>query len=156
MDLKKNNIYMLNQTLRQSKAHVHIKTPGGCWVNRWLSSWLAEQEVRGSIPSLATWIFRDWLSPASKLRYAEIPLKRRKSSIQPIKHQSVWMKDANKTSFTNERYHSILQIQPVFYQSYLWRTQRGFTHILKSFVRTFYSLLAIYIMYSSSFNVDNW
>ena len=35
----------------------------------WLSSWLAEQEDRGSIPGLATWIFRDWLSPASKLRY---------------------------------------------------------------------------------------
>ena len=27
----------------------------------WLSSWLAEQEDRGSIPGLATWIFRDWL-----------------------------------------------------------------------------------------------
>ena len=27
------------------------------------------QEDRGSIPGLATWIFRDWLSPASKSRY---------------------------------------------------------------------------------------
>ena len=35
----------------------------------WSSSWLAEQEDRGSIPRLATWIFRDWLSPASKSRY---------------------------------------------------------------------------------------
>ena len=35
----------------------------------WLSSWLAEQEDRGSIPGLFTWIFRDWLSPASKSRY---------------------------------------------------------------------------------------
>ena len=35
----------------------------------WLSSWLADQEDRGSIPGLATWIFRDWLSPASKSRY---------------------------------------------------------------------------------------
>ena len=34
-----------------------------------LSSWIAEQEDRGSIPGLATWIFRDWLSPASKTRY---------------------------------------------------------------------------------------
>ena len=32
-------------------------------------SWLAEQEDWGSIPGLATWIFRDWLSPASKSRY---------------------------------------------------------------------------------------
>ena len=41
----------------------------GAAVAEWLSSWLAEQEDRGSIPDLATWIFRDWLSPASKSRY---------------------------------------------------------------------------------------
>ena len=40
----------------------------GAAVAEWLSSWLAEQEDRGSIPGLATWIFRDWLSPASKSR----------------------------------------------------------------------------------------
>ena len=42
----------------------------GAAVAEWLSSWLAEQEDRGSIPGLATWIFRDWLSPASKSRYS--------------------------------------------------------------------------------------
>ena len=41
----------------------------GAAVADWLSFWLAEQEDRGSIPGLATWIFRDWLSPASKSRY---------------------------------------------------------------------------------------
>ena len=41
----------------------------GAAVAEWLSSWLAEQEDRGSIPGLATCIFRDWLSPASKSRY---------------------------------------------------------------------------------------
>ena len=41
----------------------------GAAVAEWLSSWLAEQEDRGSIPGLATLIFRDWLSPASKSRY---------------------------------------------------------------------------------------
>ena len=41
----------------------------GAAVAEWLSSWFAEQEDRGSIPRLATWIFRDWLSPASKSRY---------------------------------------------------------------------------------------
>ena len=41
----------------------------GAAVAEWLSSWLAEQEDRGSIPGLSTWIFRDWLSPASKSRY---------------------------------------------------------------------------------------
>ena len=33
------------------------------------SSWIAEQEDRGSITGNATWIFRDWLSPATKSRY---------------------------------------------------------------------------------------
>ena len=41
----------------------------GAAVAEWLSSWLAEQEDRGSIPGLATWIFRVWLSPASKSIY---------------------------------------------------------------------------------------
>ena len=48
----------------------------GAAVAEWLSSWLAEQEVRCSIPRLATWISeigRDM---------AEIPLKRRKSAVQ--------------------------------------------------------------------------
>ena len=41
----------------------------GAAMTEWLSSWLAEQKDRGSSPGLATWIFRDWLSPASKSRY---------------------------------------------------------------------------------------
>ena len=47
----------------------HFKRRLRAAVVEWLSSWLAEQEVRGSIPGLATWIFRYWLSPASKSRY---------------------------------------------------------------------------------------
>ena len=43
----------------------------GSAVAEWLSSWLAGQEDRGSIPGLDTWIFRDWLSPVSKSRYAK-------------------------------------------------------------------------------------
>ena len=46
-----------------------IDNPRGAAVAEWLSSWLAKQEDRGSILGLATWIFRDWLSPASKSRY---------------------------------------------------------------------------------------
>ena len=38
-------------------------------VAEWLSSWLAEQEDRSSIPGLSTWIFIDWLSPVYKSRY---------------------------------------------------------------------------------------
>ena len=46
-----------------------IRQGTGDAVVQWLSSWLEEQEHRGSIPGLATWIFRDWLSTASKSRY---------------------------------------------------------------------------------------
>ena len=46
-----------------------LQMEGGAAVAEWVSSWLSEQEYRGSIPSPATWIFRDWLSPASKSRY---------------------------------------------------------------------------------------
>ena len=49
--------------------HDDVQQKKGAAVAEWLSSWLAEQEERGSIPRLATWIFRDWLSPASKSRY---------------------------------------------------------------------------------------
>ena len=42
-------------------------TPVRAAVVEWFSSWLAEQEDRGSIPGLATWIFR--VFPACKLRY---------------------------------------------------------------------------------------
>ena len=45
------------------------ENPKGAVVAEWLSSWLAEQEDRGSITGLTTWSFRDWLSPASKSRY---------------------------------------------------------------------------------------
>ena len=51
------------------REHGHLLGVLGVAVTEWLSSWLVEQEVRGSIPRLATWIFRDWLSPASKSRY---------------------------------------------------------------------------------------
>ena len=53
-------------------------------VVEWLSSWLAEQEARGSNPGLATLISEIvyLLHPSRDM--AEIPLKRRKSSIQPI------------------------------------------------------------------------
>ena len=53
----------------------------------WLTSWLAEKEVRGSISRLATWIseigYFYLLLPSRDM--AEIPLKRRKSSIQPTR-----------------------------------------------------------------------
>ena len=51
-------------------------------VAEWLSSWLAEQEVRGSIPGLATWISEIGYLLLPSRDMAEIPLKRRKSSIQ--------------------------------------------------------------------------
>ena len=55
----------------------------GAAVVEWLCSWLAEQEVPGWIPGLATWILEIgyFLLPSRDM--AEIPLKRRESSIQP-------------------------------------------------------------------------
>ena len=52
-------------------------------VVEWLSSWLARQEVRGSIPRLATWISKIGYLLLPSRDMAEIPLKRRKSSMQP-------------------------------------------------------------------------
>ena len=49
-----------------------------------------EQEDRGSILGLATWIFRDWLSPASKSRYGRkiakstLILKTTNQTIEPM------------------------------------------------------------------------
>ena len=69
------NIYVFITPFRlASYLHVHVfgvrcMYLSGAAVAEWLSSWLAEQEDRGSIPGLAIWIFRDWLSPASKSRY---------------------------------------------------------------------------------------
>ena len=55
----------------------------GAAVAEWLSSWLAEQEVRGSIPRLATWISEISYLPLPSRDMAEIPLTRRKSAVQP-------------------------------------------------------------------------
>ena len=54
----------------------------GAAVVEWLSSGLAEQEVRGSIPGLATWISEIGYILLPSWDMAEIPLKRRKSSMQ--------------------------------------------------------------------------
>ena len=59
----------------------------GAAVAEWLSSWLAEQEVRGSILRLATWISEIGYLLLPSRDMAEIPLKRRKPSIQPTNHQ---------------------------------------------------------------------
>ena len=64
----------------------------GAVVAEWLSSWLVEQEDRGSIPGLATWIFRDWLSPA-KSRYGWKIAKSTlilKTTNQPTKNVGNW------------------------------------------------------------------
>ena len=52
----------------------------------WLSSWLAEQEVRGSITRIGTWISEIGYLPLPNRDMAEMPLKRRESSIQPPNH----------------------------------------------------------------------
>ena len=63
----------------------------------WLSSWLTEQEDRGSIPGLATWIFRDWLSPASKSRYG---WKDRLIDVNPQNNQPTSVTCSMKMEYT--------------------------------------------------------
>ena len=65
------------------RYYVKVVSIQGAVVVELLSTWLAEQEVRGSIPGLATWTSEigHLLLPSRDM--TEIPLKRRKSSIQP-------------------------------------------------------------------------
>ena len=80
---------------------IYLSRLQGAAVAEWLSSWLAEQEDRGSIPRLATWIFRDWLSPASKSRYGwKIAKSTLIKTTKPTKHITP------PTSFSQSR-HSI-------------------------------------------------
>ena len=69
---------LLNPTL-----HCVPRAPEGAAVVKWLSSWLAEQEVRGSILGLTTWISEICYLLLPSRYMAEIPVKRRKSFIQP-------------------------------------------------------------------------
>ena len=82
-----------NFILMDKEMHYRItRSPQGAGVAEWLSSWLAEQEVRGSIPRLATWISETGYLLLPSRDMAKIPLKRRKSSIQPTNHptRSPW------------------------------------------------------------------
>ena len=63
----------------------------GASVAEWLSSGFAEQEVRGSIPRLAIWISEIGYLLLPSRDMAEIPLKWRKSSIQPTNQQTSYM-----------------------------------------------------------------
>ena len=56
---------------------VNVSKYGGVAVAEWLSSWLAEQEVRGSIPGLAIRISEIGYLLFPSRDMAEIPLKRR-------------------------------------------------------------------------------
>ena len=60
----------------------------GAVVMKWLSFWLAEKEVRGSIPSPAATISKIGHLPLPSRDIAEISLKRRKSSTQPTNQPS--------------------------------------------------------------------
>ena len=77
-------IFGLHTPLRlylQIKQRVDDFMTLGATVAEWLSSWLAKQEVRGSIPGLATWISEIGYLLLPSRDMAEIPLKWRKSSI---------------------------------------------------------------------------
>ena len=76
-------------------ARIHIWEGGwivtafeGAVVVEWLSSWLAEQEVRSSIPVLTTWISKIGYLLLPSRDMAERLLQLRKSSIQPTNQPS--------------------------------------------------------------------
>ena len=72
----------MSQILKILKTFLYISCRRG-EVVKWLSSWLAEKEVRGSIPSLDAAISEicDLQVPSSDM--VKMSLKRRKSSKQP-------------------------------------------------------------------------
>ena len=76
----------------------------GAAVAEWLRSWLAEQEVRGSIPGLATWIF-------SCVQVA-IWLKYRWSDVNPQYNQPTirWTK-TNDSNWKNVVLHNHLPVR---------------------------------------------
>ena len=100
-------IYHLKRSLLWLIYNFEIKLTykKGAAVAEWLSSWLAEQEDRGSIPRLATWIFRDWLSPASKSRYgwkiAKSTLKKQPTNQLHTKRTS-WKMNTSNTRISKE------------------------------------------------------
>ena len=75
----------LNTVFVCTDSFVSMRLLSGAVVAEWLSSWLEEQQVRGSIPHLATWIIEISYLLLPSRDMDEIPLKRRKSSIQQTK-----------------------------------------------------------------------
>ena len=92
LDLLCSNKYIHRRTKRpfswKAKREYNF-TNSGAAVTEWLSSWLVEQEVRESIPRLATWISEIGYLPLPSRDMAEIPLKRRKSSIPPTNQKLI-------------------------------------------------------------------
>ena len=82
--------------LHSTKIIVYIFK--GAAVAEWLSSWFAGQEVWGSIPGLATWIWMIGYILLPSRDMAEIPLKPCKSSIQPTSIYIFKKKNKNKLS----------------------------------------------------------
>ena len=83
-------------------------------VAEWLNSWLAEQEVRGSISRLAAWISEigKFLLPSRNM--AEIPLKRRKSyNNQPTNYFA-----HNENSFIPPMLNNLACISTFWNQNY--------------------------------------
>ena len=87
----------------------------GAAVVEWLSSWLAEQGDRGSIPGLATWILEIGYLLLPSRDMAKIPLKRRKSSIWPT-----------KMSLPLLVHTSSKGIDWIFFKTYIYTPQKKF------------------------------
>ena len=125
---------------------------------RWPSAWLAEQEVRDSIPGLATQISEIGYLQLPSRDMAEIPLKRRKSSIQPTNLTQVQETMTHVYNFftiphvtwsrvaTNfEEWRSLFTIHTKGHYSIIWEQNclEIFGIIIHIQLRLFYSLNCI-------------
>ena len=81
----------------------------GAAVVEGLSSWLLEQEVRGSIPGLATWISEIGYLMLPSRDIDEIPLEPRKSSIQPTNQTNWKMEEIRLSHMTKYLYPQEIQ-----------------------------------------------
>ena len=97
--MSKRSMYVFEKNRGQSSQR---RTRERRWSSGYWSSWPAEQEVRGSIPRIATWISEIGYLPLPSRVMAEIPLKRRKSSIQPTNQPKTYMFLFNSRSLSKQ------------------------------------------------------
>ena len=110
--------YVSNNRVSKDRKNYNFPLLLGVAVVEWLSSLLAEQEVRGSIPGLATWITDIGYLLLPSCDMSEIPLKRLKSSIQPTNQASSPYLEINRSIICKL---ATAKQRPVFFHNVTFR-----------------------------------